>query len=190
MLHEIYYGEKILDRIVERIKERIQLCSDNLFKNESLSEILHSEHTEIKEIEVLRDFKINNQKVYVKLDALFINRNKKWIIVDWKTGLEYEKNEEQLLLYAIFLHDYYQVAYDDMEIRLEYLLTGECVKIEIDILKIIQVRNEIIESMDEMKSYLENEEENKPLPKLFFTATPTAHKCRGCKFKEICDESY
>ncbi|MFS1511176.1 PD-(D/E)XK nuclease family protein [Chengkuizengella sp. SCS-71B] len=187
MLHELYYGDKLPPKRVEQIKERLKLCVTNFFESETIQDLLQDQDMKIIEIEELNTFLINGQKIYVKLDFLYKKRNR-WIIVDWKTGKESEENENQLLLYALFLHDKYKVPFEQIEIRLEYLLSGKTAKITIDENELNQLKIDIVESMNQMKKCLEEPEMNKPLPISKFTPNPTTQNCWGCNFRENCDE--
>lgn len=188
MLHEIYYSGKLPDYRVEQIKERMAACVKQFFISSSLQEVEKGQDIRIIEVEELNTFLIEDNKIYVKLDLLYKRQDDIWVIVDWKTGAESEKNDRQLLLYALFLNDKYDVPYEKMEIRVEYLLTGECNIVDIDEEEIEKIKNQVIKSTNEMKSFLMDEAENKPLPKTSFPAEPEKRKCVFCSYQEICDE--
>ncbi len=141
----------------------------------------------VVEVEELNTFLIEDEKIYVKLDLLYRSKDDTWVIVDWKTGQETEKNEQQVLLYALFLHDKYQVPYDRIEIRIEYLLSGDFVSVTVRPEDIERVKREVLASAKAMKAYLEDPAENKPKPAVAFPASPESRKCGGCNYREICD---
>lgn len=186
MLHEMYYGGGLPPQRVEQIKERIEACVDGFISSRSLAELQEDGQIEIKEIEELNHFYISGEKIYVKLDMLYKKPDGTWVISDWKTGLESDKNEQQMLLYALFLHDQYKVPYHRMEIRLEYLLPGECVIPKIASEEVERIEVEVTDSIKQMKAYLEDPVRNVPLPKEAFPANPGKKTCSACSFLEIC----
>lgn len=188
MLHEIYYSDKLPEYRVEQIKQRMAACVEQFFKSSSLQEVQAGQDIRIIEVEELNTFLVEGNKVYVKLDLLYKRQDDVWVIVDWKTGAESEKNDRQLLLYALFLNDKYEVPYEKMEIRVEYLLSGECSIVDMNIEEIEKIKNQVLESTNEMKSFLSDEADNKPLPKASFPAEPEKKKCIFCSYQEICEE--
>jgi CRISPR/Cas system-associated exonuclease Cas4 (RecB family) len=188
MLHEIYYEGSLPEYRVAQIKERMDACVRQFFTSLSFRELQTSDDLQIQEIEELNTFYIAGEKIYVKLDFLYKRQDGMWVIVDWKTGLESEKNDQQLLLYALFLRDKYSVPYDKMEIRVEYLLSGECSAVQINMDDVERMKLEVIGSTKAMKQYLADETENRPLPANEFPASPHKRKCTGCSYREICDE--
>ncbi len=190
MLHEMYYGGELPGRRVEQIKERLDACVERFFQSASMIELCADGGSRIVEVEELNTFEIADGKVYVKLDLLYQKADGTWVIVDWKTGLESEKNEKQLLLYALFLHDKYAADYKQMEIRVEYLLSGETVTVAPDPGELGEVCVEVERSMREMKRYLADEGANIPLPMEDFPSNPTRRTCTGCSFLEICGEKW
>ncbi|MEB3101908.1 PD-(D/E)XK nuclease family protein [Ferviditalea candida] len=186
MLHEMYYGGGLSPQRVGQIKERIEACVDGFLSSRSLVELQGVDGIEIKEIEELNQFYISGEKIHVKLDMLYQKADGTWIIADWKTGLESDKNEQQMLLYALFLHDQYKVPYDRIEIRLEYLLSRECVTPKIAIEEVERIEAEVMDSIRQMKAYLEDPVRNIPLPKEAFPPNPGKKTCSSCSFLEIC----
>ncbi|MDP5274701.1 PD-(D/E)XK nuclease family protein [Chengkuizengella axinellae] len=187
MLHELYYGDELPPKRVAQIKERLNLCITHYFESETVQDMMNCDEIEIKEIEELNTFFIQDQKIYVKLDLLY-KKQDKWIIADWKTGNESEQNDNQLLLYALFLHDKYNVPFEQMEIRLEYLLSGQSKTISIDEDELNQLKVDIVESMDQMKQLLEDAAINKPKPMSSFPTNPSKLNCWGCNYRECCEE--
>lgn len=187
MLHEMYYGGQLPERRVEQIKQRMPICVDNFHQSQSLQEVTTSEAVRIAEIEELNTFELAGNKVYVKLDLLY-QQHDQWLIVDWKTGSESEQNDEQVLLYALFLQNKYGVSLQDVEIRIEYLLAGECMVVQVQPEDLQRIEQQVADSANEMKQLLADKNENKPLPVEAFEALPERLKCTFCNFREICDE--
>jgi CRISPR/Cas system-associated exonuclease Cas4 (RecB family) len=188
MLHEMYYEKKLPPNRIATINDRINQCTSNLQNSRSLRELMEADN-KIIEIEELNTLIIEGERIYVKLDVLYhAHQENNWVIVDWKTGQEDEDNEDQLLLYAMFLKQKYDVSYEKMEIRMEYLLTGQCKSFRIDGEKVERMKNKVLKSISQMKKLLEDDQKNKPLPIEKFPVLPTRVKCRGCNFRELCKD--
>lgn len=190
MLHEMYYEGRLPQNRIVKVNERIRQCVSNLRNCRSLQDLLLKDNR-IIEVEQLNTFPVDDTPVFVKLDVLYhMQAEERWIIVDWKTGQEDEDNEEQLLLYALFLNHKYHVPYDKAEIRLEYLLTGQCKSYQVDGTKVDRITERVKQSASQMKLLLEDEQRNKPYPQEQFRASPTKMKCLGCNFRDLCTDKW
>ncbi|WP_165875938.1 PD-(D/E)XK nuclease family protein [Hazenella coriacea] len=186
MLHEIYYYQRLSPEQIKSIKEKIPICVTHLLNSQSLHEMTHHPHCEWIEVEQLNNFTYLDTKIYVKLDTLY-RLGDKWIIVDWKTGKEEkEKHNEQLALYALYVHQRYQVPLDQIHIRVENLWTGTCTHHAIN----EQTKSSISEQLDtkiqQMKSSLTDAKQNIPLPIESFSPTKDVDTCHFCNFREVC----
>jgi hypothetical protein len=188
MLHEMYYGETLPESLVTLIREKIEPCVRNLFLSETYRELHSRDDIEIVEAEQMKTTPFENERMYVIPDLLYKRGDGSYVIVDWKTGKEYEQNEDQTLLYAMYAIEHYNVPIEKVEIRLEYLLSGTHKNIVPNPSKMEQTRQWVRDSIESMKSLLENEQQNKPLDEAFFVTTPDRFKCKGCNFREICPD--
>ncbi|MBL0388371.1 PD-(D/E)XK nuclease family protein [Tumebacillus sp. ITR2] len=186
MLVEWYYYNQLPKRIVEMIKERMETCLTNLLDSESLQEITTDPRVEILEMEKLNTIYVRGEKVYVKLDVLY-RIGDRYIIADWKTGQEDDSIEEQLYLYAYYLHRELAVPLEQIEIRTEYLLPGECKKTYVTQANLEQVEEKIISSTTEMKSYLQDPVQNQPLARLDFEGAASSRSCMYCNYRQLCE---
>lgn len=187
MLFEMFYFRKLPATLVEEIRERMQRCLTHFLESKSLQEIILNEEYKLVELEKLNMFSLRKEKVYVKLDALYQHRDGRYVIVDWKTGYEDERIEEQLQLYAYYLVEHYGVPVDQIEIRTEYLLTGKCQVSTVDDQGLEQLDRKIVDSVAEMRAVLEDAAENKPLPVESFAAAEDEKACKWCNFRDACD---
>jgi hypothetical protein len=185
MLHEIYYHGRLPESVTNKIKERIYICVDNLLKTATIQDLQNSIST-VVEIEKLSTVYVQNTKVFVKLDLLY-TLNSEWIICDWKTGYENEKNDIQAKLYAYYVHMQYGIPLEEVKIRTEYLLTKECSLDSVTLEDIAQLEKHIKESILKMQSMLFDEDGNVPLPSENFKPTTNPSNCLYCNFREICD---
>ncbi len=190
MLHEMYYEGELPQNRIDKVNERIIQCVSNLRHCFSLRELTHN-NVNIVEVEKLNSFVVAETPVFVKMDVLYYKPiDDRWIIVDWKTGLEDEENEDQLLLYAMYLNHKYQVPYEKTEIRLEYLLTGDCKSYRIKNAEVERISERVNGSAIQMKQLLEDKQVNKPFPEANFLASPSKMKCNGCNFREMCIDKF
>jgi hypothetical protein len=183
MLFEMYYGDELPPGLVDDIKERLPLIMENLLKSTSLKEFMEEPTSELIEVEQMRDFNVNGTKVYVKVDWIY-RIGEQWVVVDWKTGQE--KSEEQLKLYALYVNRIYHVPLEKIQLRTEYLLTGQCVHHEVSEQDLNSSLEKVEKSMAEMKRYLADPEQNIPQEMSSFPRTHEEEKCRWCNFREIC----
>jgi len=191
MLHEMYYTGELPQARVEKIKHRLHACVEGLLHSQTWQELAASSSMRIAEVEELRTFEVDGStSVYVKMDALFEDpaRDRPWIMVDWKTGMENEKNEEQLILYAVYLAEQAGILPEQLELRVEYLLTGEAKTVYADQTAIARIRESMRTSIEAMQACLADPEQNVPKPKEAFESRPSRAVCAGCNFRELCDE--
>ena len=185
MLSEIYYDEddKLKDRI-SSIKSRMQTVVDKLYHTRTWKEV-ESGAAHIMEIEKWDHMILHDTRVYVKMDVLYRNEQGHIVIVDWKTGKENDFTD-QLYLYALYVHEHYNVPYEHIEMRVEYLLTGECETYQATQQDIDKVSASTLRYIEEMKSCLADDYYNRPKDISFFTPMPSRRVCGECNFREIC----
>lgn len=188
MLHEMYYEGQLPRERVEAVGNRIAVCAEHLLTSESWREIRDTANLTILEVEKLNDFIVNDKKIYVKLDALYRRDDGTYVIADWKTGRVAEKNEEQLRLYALYLHEYYGVPLTHIEVRTEYLLDGFCMRSVLTEDDVDIIRHKISASVQSMESYLDDTYYNRPLPLERFAGAGEAKICEMCNFRQVCTE--
>ncbi|MED0763543.1 PD-(D/E)XK nuclease family protein, partial [Aneurinibacillus thermoaerophilus] len=188
MLHEMYYEGGLSPERIEVIANRITTCVSNLLASTSWREIRDNPDVTLLEVETLKDFIFHDEKIYVKLDVLYRRGDGTWVITDWKTGRIAEKNEEQLRLYALYIHEYYSVPLTHIEVRTEYLLDGICTRTHPDVEDIERIVHKIRASLNSMKSYLADSYYNRPLPLEQFAGAGHPSVCKSCNFRQICSE--
>lgn len=191
MLHEMYYYSSLPPSRVEEIKRRIDSCVKNFLNSKSFKEIINGRNIKIIELdENLNYMTLAENKVFAIIDLLFVSDEDKWVVVDWKTGQESDSIEDQLLIYALYVNKMYNIPFEKIELRIEYLLSGETFVMNVDETKIEKIKYKIFKSIEEMRSYLINTELNIPMPLEEFTAHPESFKCSECNYREICGEKY
>jgi len=186
MLHEMYYGKQLPARTIETIKARIPILADRFLNSLSVQHFRQDSGVRLMELERLNTILLADTKVYVKLDVMF-RQDDQYIIVDWKTGQEDERNKTQLRLYGLYVHRVYGVPYEKLDIRTEYLLSGSCVEDHVHEEEMEELERHVIDSMLLMRDYLEEPLRNQPLSIEAFEPTEETRRCRRCPFLEICE---
>jgi hypothetical protein len=190
MISELYYETDLTKEQGNRIRKKIEVCSNNIFKSRSFQEIINND-IKLKEMEELQHFMFNGIKVYVKLDTLFqVNQYSKWIIVDWKTSSRpLLEDEEQMLFYAYYVSKIHHVEPEKIESRLEYIFQDSSKVYTFSKRDFELVEAKLNNDLKVMKAYLIDEEENIPKLEVDFQQNKSRMKCSHCNYREVCYES-
>jgi len=186
MLSEIYYGDDTLNSRIATIRQRQEECVSHLYDNKTWQEITGSK-VNILEIEKWDTMILFDTKVYVKMDLLYRKEDGTVVIVDWKTGRE-DDFSDQLYLYASYVQEKYNMPLEQIQIRVEYLVSGEHQEYSVTREDISKVEQNIGRYIEEMRSCLDDDYYNRPKPETYFTAMPSPRKCKECNFREICKD--
>ncbi|MCE5168614.1 PD-(D/E)XK nuclease family protein [Paenibacillus profundus] len=186
MLHEMYYDGELPHHVTDTIKRRIPILADRFLGSRSLQQFVQEQQARLLEIERLNTIEVAGTKVYVKLDFMFRQDNRH-VIVDWKTGQEDERNKTQLRLYGLYVHRMYEVPYERLDIRTEYLLSGQCYEDQVEGEEMAELERHVVTSIQLMRDYLAEPAINRPLSVDSFEPTENARRCRRCAFLEICE---
>lgn len=189
MLQEYYYGDKLRDKDVQEIKDRIDLCVDNFFKSQSYGELKRN-NTKILEVDEGKfDYiMIHGVKVFALIDALYIDEEGKFVIVDWKTGRFSDYDREQLLVYVLYVMEKYHVKLENIIGRVEYLLTGEHAEYSFKESDINEIKNRVNVDLNVIDAFLIDSDLNIPRPKEDFRKCDSINKCKKCKYRKLCME--
>lgn len=186
MLHEMYYGGQLPARTIETIKSRIPILADRFLNSRSVLQYREDSDVQLMELERLNTIEVASTNVFVKLDAMFRHHDH-YIIVDWKTGQEDERNKTQLRLYGLYVHRVYGVPYEKLDIRTEYLLSGSCVEDAVHEEEMEELERHVVDSMLLMRDYLEEPLRNQPMSINAFEPTDEVRRCRRCPYLDICE---
>jgi hypothetical protein len=188
MLEEIYYDGGLREHVTKSIADRRPKCVGNFLECKTIKEVTTRE-VEFLEIEQLNDHILYDVKNYVKIDLMYRVGSESagiYRIVDWKTGAEdNDKSFDQMLTYVIYALAKYSVDIEQVEIRVEYLLTGNCESHFVYREDVEYAREQIRLSIEGMKSLCENSDINQPKDIMSFIPC-VSNKCRTCQFRGIC----
>ncbi|WP_226581736.1 PD-(D/E)XK nuclease family protein [Halobacillus litoralis] len=190
MLHEIYYSQTdtLPESKVRKITDRLQRTVKNFYSSQTFTDVIDKENMRFIESETFRFMKTEGIKLFVVMDLVYkdLKRNK-WIIVDWKTGKSSEEDRNQLALYALYLQQKHNIeSLDDIVIRNEYLVSGEHIEHQLTEQDLINVQHLYQMSIEQMKLYLEDPAQNKPLPIEQFPMQDDPRTCARCNYQELC----
>ena len=132
--------------------------------------------------------RIDDLKAYCKVDFMFPIDDELHII-DWKTGKpSYAKHATQLRGYAGWAICQFDVPLEQVKTTVAHLLPeyteNELTFNEYDLEQFV---SDVRSQTDEMYSYCEVFETNKPKRKDEFPMTQHVNFCKTCQFRELCD---
>jgi CRISPR/Cas system-associated exonuclease Cas4 (RecB family) len=185
-LFEHEYGVEIKDSQWKEMWELVETCLGNFYKSGILQEIEKFNDNMWLPIEEFQSFGLEGNKINVKLDFPYKDKDGSVVIVDWKTGKSESKDSDlQLACYALFAVDRWQV--DTLKIQtIEYnLFSLKSISEQVSENVISNVKKIILESISEMKSMLRDEASNRAV-KEDFPMVDDKIKCAYCNFKKIC----
>ncbi|MCG7408584.1 PD-(D/E)XK nuclease family protein [Paenibacillus sp. ACRRX] len=186
MLHEMYYRGGLPPQLTETIKTRLPILVDRLLGSESLQHFMHADSCHLVELEKLNTLDLGDTMIYVKLDFMYRQAGR-YIIVDWKTGQEDERNVTQLRLYSWYVHENYGIPYEQIDIRTEYLLSGQCKLDQVEEYEMNELAAYVETSIAKMRHYLSDTAANAPKSIMDFEVTDDERKCRRCSYREMCE---
>lgn len=187
MLQEYYYGEKLEEKSVEEIKDRIDLCIDGFFKSKSYRDILSEKTTVLEVDEGNFDYIIvKGVKIFALIDMLYIDEDGYYVITDWKTGKFSDHDREQLLVYALYVMEKYNVTLDKIKGRVEYLLLGDTAEYTFTHEDMDKINQRIDMDLNVIDAFLVDKDLNKPREKEDFLKSDSLKKCKKCRFKKLC----
>ncbi|SFK41137.1 CRISPR/Cas system-associated exonuclease Cas4, RecB family [Halobacillus dabanensis] len=194
MLHEIYYSQtgSLPEAKVKKITDRLHRTVSNFFSSKTFTDVRSKEYMEFVESETFRYMKTEEAKVYIVMDLVYKDLNRdKWVIVDWKTGKSSDEDRNQLALYALYLLQKHNIeSLDDIIIRNEYLVDGTHVEHQLTDQDLVNVQHLYQISMEQMKLFLEDGSQNRPLPIDQFPMQDDPRVCARCNYQELCFPPY
>ncbi|MFC2061987.1 PD-(D/E)XK nuclease family protein [Elusimicrobiota bacterium] len=188
MLFSFYYGSGLNENTIDKIKGKMDKAIPNLFSSDTVKEISSSDDYEIKIAESMDTFEMFDTAIYAIPDLVLKRPDGKWVVVDWKTGKEHDSHPNQINIYALYLKEKWGIKEKDLTGRVEYLVTGKSVDVPIDKKSISQTCKEIEKSINEMKGFLKDPDNNIPFEKEKYPLAKHRNFCKWCNFYELCEK--
>jgi len=186
MFRSFYYSSGPSQSTIEKVRDKLVTSIPNLLASESFKEAVRAPFVEVEKPDELTSFRLDGYQVYARPDLLYRDQAGTYHVVDWKTGKPTEGHVRQLRAYGLLLQSRTDLEEGPLEGHVEYLYLGERADISLSPDDLEDQRQEIDESVEMMRSYLEAPEDNKPLPKDRFPLKRDIDSCRWCNFYELC----
>lgn len=183
---EMYYFKELDKAKLKKYNELLPVYFSNFFKSHSFKALRQKEN-ELKQLEDFCSMRIQDIKVYVVLDLLYHNKETGiWTITDWKTGKPSDTDITQLTFYAKYIHDTFNVPYENIRLNIEYLLTNEVKELHVDT-QILENNYYLFQQSSlHMQAKMADMLNNEPLDIEYFEKSPSNRKCGSCNYLEIC----
>ena len=186
-LFEHHYGPKPDRPLLERIATKIGTSVRTFFNSECYALIRETDPGEWLTMETLDSFEFEGTKVFAVPDFA-VRHLGETLLFDWKTGRKDARNNDQLVLYALFAVQKWGVDLASMRAAPVYLLTGGDFSAKpISPEDVAHVREMMRKSIAEMRGGLEDAAGN-AARKEDFRPRP-GYACRSCPFRGVCPEA-
>ena len=183
-LEEHYFEQNISDEQWVQFRENAVSNLEGFYDSEYYQNIDTIAKNIPYEIDKLDKFNYYDTQCYAAPDFAY-KEDSKLIIIDWKTGKESHEHKIQLLVYALYAKNKWNIDYLDMELHAVYLKENKVVK-ESNINENIQTVEYLIkQNIDEIKNKLIDVDKN-IANESEFKMTSNESVCKYCKFRKIC----
>lgn len=187
MLQEFYYGGGLDESTIGKIKDKMVKSVDNIMISPTIKEMLKGDCS-VRITEAMDTFDLFDTPVYAIPDLVFERPDKKWVVVDWKTGKEHDSHPSQINVYCMYLKAKFGVKEDMITGRVEYLLSGKTRDVAISKKSFNDTEKEIEKSIAGMKKCLADPDKNIPFGKDRYPLAKHTALCKWCSFYEMCRE--
>ncbi len=185
-LFEHYYQLPVEQAEIARLKDHAIQCIHRFLESELYRDIVEAGPDRWRTIDELSKVEIEGVSAFVAPDFAFDRGDQTWLI-DWKTGAEREEMDLQLLSYAVFAIDRWNLPVERLRAFDFFLAQGRLAEIPLSEERLAEARRTILERSGRMRALLLDVEHNAARPEEF-PPTTDPRKCRRCFYYEICDE--
>ena len=162
-------------------------CLKLFFDSKVYKEILKLTENQWLEMEQFPYFYFNDVKIYAVLDFAF-RRNDKIIIYDWKTGKEdAERDRFQLACYGLFAIQKWAIKQEKVKLVDFFLSNGDQYDYNFKNFELNQIKEYILNSIDEMRDKLDDQQENIARENSF-PFTENEKICKYCNYYKVCQK--
>jgi CRISPR/Cas system-associated exonuclease Cas4 (RecB family) len=174
---EAYNGFAIKEKYFDLILEdgRKQIANFVKIVWPSLADLEYVMHEEFE------NFVVEGIKVNVKVDYVTKSPDGKFVVTDWKTGEERQRdeNELQLAVYGMWASSKYDVPLDRVMLELAYLKTGDSYPVKLDEEAKTFAKEAILAGAAEVLAADRVDD---------FPTGPGPNRCIACPFARICPD--
>lgn len=131
-------------------------------------------------------FNLEGVRVFAVPDFAFIEDDGAPVIVDWKTGKPRDGYDAQVLGYALYLSQRYNLPLERIRTSLVYLNEGTERQVEVSASALEGFRAHFGESVAKMRALLADPAANAPHPEHLFPQTEELSSCARCAYRQVC----
>ncbi len=183
-LFEHEYQLNISNDEWKRVAERVDLGISNFFQSSTCKMILTLPPQDIMEIEQFSSFNLDGVKINVKLDFCCL-RDGHLYVYDWKTGKAAQDSGLQLVCYALYARDRWQVDFAKCKM-IEYNVISDKLSYFVISNNILEnARCQILESARQMRELLYDKKHNLAREE-DFAKNERTNRCGYCNFLKLC----
>ncbi len=191
MLRTFYYGDGPSEKVLERVRTKLENCLPHL-RNRDLWGRIRDWEIGVAYASNPDQFtdpvvEVDGVPVYADPDLLLRESNGDvFTVLDWKTGVPRERDQRQIAVYGLAVRERF-----DPEVikgRLVYLLDGSGREVELRPAHIRRAEEWIRAGIEEMRGFVADPEVNRPRPKDDFPLTQDRRACGRCPYFEMCEE--
>jgi CRISPR/Cas system-associated exonuclease Cas4 (RecB family) len=189
MLMEIYYDNELSLDVISEYKIKMPSVTQNLLLCKTFFDLFQRrDEIELVAAERFRFMEKQGLKIWVVMDLVYRDyKTGKYVIVDFKTGRSSANDATQLALYAWFIKQAFSIeSLENIELRSEYLADGKTVTYTPSTFDLEKTEYLLHTSIERMRSYLLDIEQNVPVEMEAFEQTTNHRMCQLCSFKELC----
>lgn len=184
-LVEHEYEEPVSDQDWKDNWEAVKACLEAFFGSRWLTLAASLPRERWLPIDELGSFRFEGTKIFAAPDFAYRTADGGAVVVDWKTGQQRESDREQLLGYAMFARDTWDVPLEKLECRVVYLPSAAEDEVRVDAPEVEAFSARMRTSIERMKSLLDDPAENTARLDRF-PATGDERACRRCPFRRPC----
>ena len=166
--------------------EDVRTCLHTFYTSDLFARLRALARDAWLEVEEFSSFMLDGVKVWAVIDCSFRD-GALADIYDWKTGRNIaEESTIQLQCYALYAHETWGVAIDNVRIAEYYLLVDRVQDYRVSASDIEDAKAYILGSVEDMRSLLADVGKNEPLAEGAFVRTDNVRECRRCNFLRVC----
>lgn len=183
-LFEHYYGEIPSQDELKEVGDKLVQSIKGFYESESLAFIKTLPSIDWICKEELASFEFDGTTIYVKLDFA-VRHGERVYVYDWKTGKKVFEDEIQLAVYSIYALESWGIDLENLRLFDVYVTKRMPVKIKVNQPSINETKVIMRQSIAEMKSLLDDADENIASFDNFPMIDDTTI-CTQCQFKAVC----
>jgi hypothetical protein len=186
-LFEHYYKIPVNESTINRLKDKAYTSTSNFIKSDVFNHIGNAPQDRWLPIERYAAFRLKELLMYVKFDFA-MREGKQLVVYDWKTGKPSEDTIHQLMCYAAYTADKWQVPYENVKVCAVHLYPElELIEQPVTLEGIDKLYTYVKRGFDAMIKCLRDPQRNIAVMEDFPMTENLLH-CAYCNFKGICSQ--